>query len=105
MKINKILVFILAVSFLHGTVYAKNDKGHGKDKSLPPGLQKKSQRGQPLPPGWQKKLHKGDILDNSIYVRGEVVVPLGRDGIISINVEGTIIKLHEHNRKILDIIH
>jgi len=78
-----------------------NDK---KDKDLPPGLQKKVDNGQPLPPGWQKKLHRGDILDYDIYDRGRVVVPLDEDGRISIQVEGSIIKLDEKRRKILDIV-
>ena len=103
MKIKNILLCFFAASLLSGVVYAKNDKNHDKGNGLPPGLQKKQQKGKPLPPGWQKKLHKGDILDDSIYVRGEVVVPLGRDGSISINVEGSIIKLHEKTRKIIDI--
>ena len=36
--------------------------------------------------------------------RGKVVVPLGRDGSISIEVEGTIFRLHEKTRKIIDIL-
>ena len=39
------------------SVFAKDDqehKHHKNDKDLPPGLQKKVNRGQPLPPGWQK---------------------------------------------------
>jgi len=97
--IKKLLLILFAMSLINAPVHAKNDK----DKSLPPGLQKKQQKGKPLPPGWQKKLSKGDTLDNSIYVRGKVVVPVGPDGIISINVEGTLLKLHEKTRKIIEI--
>ncbi|MCD8550782.1 MAG: hypothetical protein LRY74_11465 [Shewanella xiamenensis] len=75
-----------------------------RDTGLPPGLQKKVDKGQPLPPGWQKKLHRGDILDYDIYDRGRIVVPLDREGRISIQVEGAIIKLDEKSRKILDIV-
>ncbi|MEN8265285.1 MAG: hypothetical protein ABFR82_17700 [Nitrospirota bacterium] len=64
----------------------------------------KAKKGKELHPGWRKKLSKGDILDNSIYSRGKVVVPLGKDGIISIEVEGTIFKLHEKTRKIIRIL-
>ncbi|PWF64859.1 hypothetical protein CBX96_03575 [Shewanella sp. BC20] len=85
------------------TAFAKHDNDK-KDKDLPPGLQKKVDKGQPLPPGWQKKLRRGDILDYDIYDRGRVVVPIDRDGRISIEVEGSIIKLDEKSRKILDII-
>ena len=80
-----------------------SDKHH--HDGLPPGLQKNAERGKPLPPGWQKKLHRGDILDNDIYVRGRVVVPVGRDGSITIDVDGTLLRLHEKTRKILDILH
>ncbi|NVJ62061.1 MAG: hypothetical protein HWE27_16845 [Gammaproteobacteria bacterium] len=85
-------------------VSAKNDKEKGKNKQLPPGLQKNVERGKPLPPGWQKKLARGDILDRDIYDRGRVVVPLGNDGIISIEVDGTILKLYKNTREIIDII-
>ena len=82
------------------------DKKGGKEKhqSLPPGLQKKVDRGQPLPPGWQKKLSRGDILDESLYVRGAIVIPLNREGILSLNIEGTILRLHDKTRKILEIL-
>ncbi|MBF6057660.1 hypothetical protein [Thiomicrorhabdus heinhorstiae] len=73
-------------------------------KSLPPGLQKNAERGKPLPPGWQKKLRKGDTLGDDIYHRGQVVVPLGKDGSISIKVDNTIIRMMDKTRRILDII-
>jgi hypothetical protein len=97
------MLFVL--SLIAGTAYAKSSKAKNKDKGLPPGLHKKAEKGKPLPPGWQKKLSKGDILDKSIYSRGKIVVPLGKDGTISIEVEGTILKLHEKTRKIIGIVH
>ena len=104
MNIRKMLIMLLAASVIAGPAYAKQDNGKQKVKMLPPGLHKKSERGKPLPPGWQKKLSRGDILDDSIYVRGKIVVPLGKDGTLSIEVEGTIFKLHEKSRKIIDIL-
>lgn len=104
MRIRAIAIIICAVSLVAGTVHAKSNKSKGNDKGLPPGLHNKAEKGKPLPPGWQKKLSKGDILDNSIYAKGKVVVPLGKDGTITIDVEGTILKLHEKTRKIIDII-
>lgn len=104
MKIMKLLITLVAMGLVAGPVYAKNDKGSEKNKSLPPGLHKKFENGKPLPPGWQKKLSKGDILDDSIYARGRVIVPLGIDGSISIEVEGSIFKLHEKTRKIIEIL-
>jgi hypothetical protein len=100
MNITRLLILLFATSLISGPAFAKQDK----EKSLPPGLYKKAERGQPLPPGWQKKLSKGDILDDSIYARGRVVIPVGKDGTISIEVEGTILKLHEKTRKIIEIM-
>jgi hypothetical protein len=105
MNIRKILIMLCALSLVAGPAFAKSNKAKNKSKVLPPGLQKKAEKGKPLPPGWQKKLSKGDILDNSIYSRGKIVVPLGRDGTISIEVEGTILKLHQKTRRIIDILH
>ena len=44
------------------------------------------------------------MLEHDIYDRGRIVVPLDRDGIISIQVEGALIKLDNNSRKILDIV-
>ncbi|MEN8262771.1 MAG: hypothetical protein ABFR82_04865 [Nitrospirota bacterium] len=104
MNIRKILILLFAISLIAGPAYAKSNKAKNKGRGLTPGLHKKAEKGKPLPPGWQKKLSKGDILDNSIYSRGKIVAPLGKDGTISIEVEGTILKLHEKTKKILDVI-
>ena len=100
MNISKTLILFFAASLITGPAFAKQNK----EKSLPPGLYKKAERGHSLPPGWQKKLSKGDILDDSIYARGRVVVPVGKDGTISIEVEGTILRLYEKTRKIIEIM-
>lgn len=101
MKYPYYLTILVSISLLAAApAFAKQ---YGKSGSMPPGVQKKYYGGEPLPPGWQKKLRKGDILDNSIYMRGRVVVPLGKDGSISINVDGTVLRLHETTRRILDI--
>ena len=104
MNIRRLLIMLFALSLIAGSAYAKSDKAKDTGEGLPPGLHKKAEKGKPLPPGWQKKLSKGDIIDNSIYSRGKIVVPLGKDGTISIEVEGTIFKLHEKTRKIIDIV-
>ena len=101
MKSHPYLTILISIAFLAAApALAKNNKNDG---ALPPGLQKNHNQGKPLPPGWQKKLRRGDILDNSIYARGRVVVPLGKDGSISINVEGTVLRLDNKSRRILDI--
>jgi len=102
MKIG-LLVCVLILSLIAGPVLAKNDK-EGKSGTLPPGLQKKVETGKPLPPGWEKKLAKGDILDEDIYARGRVVAPLGKDGTISVEVEGKIFKLYNNTREIIEIL-
>ncbi|MCP8688653.1 hypothetical protein [Marinobacterium sedimentorum] len=43
--------------------FSGESDGQGKHKSLPPGLQKKLDRGGELPPGWQKKVARGEVLE------------------------------------------
>lgn len=105
MSFKNTFVLCLAVGLLANPAFSKNDKNKDKHQSLPPGLEKKYSKGKPLPPGWQKKLSKGDVLDNDIYIRGVVVSPLGKDGIISISVEGSIIKLIEKTHEIIHVAH
>ena len=107
MKIYPVILTVLAVAFITNPAQAfkqNNGKGKGKGKSMPPGLQKKAANGKPLPPGWQKKLSTGDVLSDSLYSRGKVMVPLGKDGSISINIEGTLIKFDDKTRKIIKIL-
>ena len=82
------------------SAFAKPDKHN----SLPPGLAKKAQNGQPLPPGWQKKLHKGDVLQKEIYDEGRVIAPVNSKGIITVEVDGTLLKLYDKTRRIVEII-
>ncbi|WP_417580168.1 hypothetical protein [Nitrincola sp.] len=39
-------------------------------RTLPPGLQQKLDRGGSLPPGWQKKLARGEVMPVDIYRQG-----------------------------------
>ena len=80
------------------------DNYNDNNKSLPPGLQKKAAQGKPLPPGWQKKLAKGDILSRDIFSRGEIISPRDREGRVSVNVDGTVIRVMENTREIIDIL-
>jgi len=75
-----------------------------EDKPLPPGLAKKLEKGQPLPPGWQKKLSAGQFLSDDYYRRGSVLRKPNADGIITIQIEGTVIELFEHSREIVRIL-
>lgn len=93
-------LIVLCVSVASSPAFAKQDK----EKSLPPGLQKKLERTGELPPGWQKKLVKGEVLDLNVYKRGKVVVPVDEDGVVSIQIEDRVIQVMEATREILDIL-
>lgn len=73
-------------------------------KELPPGLQKKAERGGELPPGWQKKLEVGTVLDHDIYRHGVIVKPVDKHGIVTISIEGELIRLMHHSREIVEIL-
>lgn len=75
-----------------------------QDKSLPPGLQKKLEKGQALPPGWQKKLAPGQFLAQDYYQRSRVISRPAAEGIISIQIEDTIIEVFEHSLEIVRIL-
>lgn len=80
-----------------------------KAKSLPPGLQKKVDRGGSLPPGWQKKLTAGEIMPVEVFKIGsplpkELKLPSQPLGVITIAVDGKIVRLAEKTREILDIL-
>ncbi len=86
-------------------------KDKKKDKNLPPGLQKKIERGGQLPPGWQKKLQRGQVLDPLVFAHCEPLesrliarLPAGPAGTITVHVEGRIIRLLEKTREIIDIL-
>jgi len=100
-RVINILVSV-ALALTATQAFAKKDKEKGK--SLPPGLQKKLDRGDKLPPGWEKKLKKGDVLDKEVYSQARVVVPLGKDGAITVNIDGRLLKLREKTREIIDIL-
>lgn len=71
---------------------------------LPPGLEKKVERGQPLPPGWQKKLNYrvGDYFDRELLRYGQVR-DLG-DHRQRIELEDRIYTVIKDTREIIDIL-
>ncbi len=91
---------MILASLIASPVYAKKDKG----KQLPPGLQKKVERGQSLPPGWQKKLAKGEVMDKNVYQQSQVVVPLDSRGLVTIRIEGKLVKLYKATREIVEVL-
>ncbi|MBE01748.1 hypothetical protein [Marinobacter lutaoensis] len=76
----------------------------GHDAGLPPGLQKKVQRGEPLPPGWQKKLHyrRGDHLDRELLRYGRVIDLDGRRQ--RVELEDRVYTILRDTREIVDIL-
>lgn len=81
-----------------------------KPKSLPPGLQKKLDRGGSLPPGWEKKFRKGEVLPLEVYrqchpLPREVVakLPPQPPGTVIITIGGKVARLLAATREILDV--
>jgi hypothetical protein len=95
-----LFITILAFGLAYSPSFAKKDKS----KQIPPGLEKKVECGGELPPGWQKKLKKGEILDQQVYDKGVVIKPVDKDGLITIRVEGKIIKLIKATKEIVDVL-
>jgi hypothetical protein len=86
------------------------EKPGKKSKPLPPGLQKKLARGGSLPPGWQKKIAKSEIMPVEVFkechpLPPEVVVKLPAPpvGVITVTIEGKIVRLLEATHEILDV--
>ncbi|MDH4945112.1 hypothetical protein [Sulfurimonas sp. C5] len=76
-----------------------------ESSSIPYGLQKRSENtGKPLPPGWQKKLKPGAIMDREVYEHGRIVQPLDKDGLLTISVEGKLVRLYQDTREIIEIL-
>lgn len=82
------------------SVLAGADHGGG----LPPGLQKKVERGEPLPPGWQRRLgiERGDHLPDYLYRDGRIVDIDGRRQ--RVEVEDRVYTIIRDTREILDIL-
>ena len=83
---------------------------HPTTSGLPPGLQKKVERGKPLPPGWQKKLARGAHLDDGYYAQGSMLssdllrrLPPPPPGSEILRIEDQIIRLDAATRTILDV--
>jgi hypothetical protein len=100
MYLKYFLTVLIASGLIISPVYAKDDK----PKKLPQGLQKKLERGQELPPGWQKKLVVGERLDKSVYNQGKVVVPLDSRGLLTVSLDGKLVRLVKATREIVEIL-
>ena len=83
----------------------------GEGRSLPPGLQKKLERGGSLPPGWQKKLQRGEVIDRETYRDAERIpdellrrVTGREDAVELLQVGDRILRVAEGRGTILDVI-
>lgn len=90
---------------------AINDSSRREYKSLPPGLQKKLDRGGSLPPGWQKKLQRGEVIDRETYDSAEKLPDellrriTGReDAVELLRVGDRILRVAEGRGTILDVV-
>lgn len=102
MKIVYFISLMISTTLLTAPAVAKNDKE--KHNQLPPGLQKKAAKGKPLPPGWQKKLAKGEILDQEIINHSEIITPVDSRGLVTIRIEGKLVKLYQATREVAEIL-
>ena len=102
MNLKNIIALAVMICLSSTPVLAKKEKD--KNKALPQGLQMKLDRGGSLPPGWQKKLVKGEILEEPIFNHSEVVIPIDSEGMLTVRVEGKLIKLIEATREIVEIL-
>lgn len=98
----------------------KKNKGGGKGRGkgpawkqqggLPPGLQKKLDRGGELPPGWQKKLAAGQVMEKTVYEQAEplpknvfmTLPPQPHDTEI-VTIEDKAVRIIKDTRRILDV--
>lgn len=103
MKILPIIGISFAIAICSLPASANLNNPH-KGKSLPPGIEKKYERTGELPPGWEKKLAVGERLDRDVYDHSSVIVPLGKDGIVTVRIENKVVRLVQATREIIEIL-
>ena len=93
-----------------GRERGKMGKGK-KNKTLPPGLQKKVDREGNLPPGWQRKLNPGDVISPEEYEYSDPIpqtladsLPEQPEGTELIRADDRIFRVLESTREILDVL-
>lgn len=82
-----------------------------QQKALPPGLQKKVERGGRLPPGWQKKLARGEAIPGDVWRYHDPLPPdiLRRlppqpDGVVTVRIDDQIVRVATAGLILLDVI-
>ena len=88
------------------------DKGSGKQKSLPPGLRKKLERGGELPSGWQKKVARGEVIDRELYLMSRDLpedllgrLPRSLDGTSLRQIDDRIFRVIDATNTVLDVFY
>lgn len=99
MKSSFILSSLIISLSLSSPTFAKHDK----EKKLPPGLQKKLQRGGELPPGWKKKLAEGHILERGLYDKAHILSPIDINGHEIIRLDDTTMRVLRATGEIIHI--
>lgn len=95
---------LLASALLSTPVMAHDHKGNPSTGNLPPGLQKKIERGGELPPGWRDKVRIGDRIDRDIYRYRHVLRDADDRGIATIQLGYRILRVIEDTREIIEIL-
>ena len=91
--------------------HGSGDSKQHKKKKLPPGLQKKLERGGELPPGWQTKVTRGEVLDEELLSHAQPLpddlrnsLPILQDGTEMRRIGDKIVRIMEGNGTVLDVI-
>jgi hypothetical protein len=86
------------------------NRGSGKPRRLPPGLEKKVGRGGALPPGWQKKCIVGEIMPAEVYERCRPLppdlvlrLPPAPEPTVTVAIGGKVVRLLQATLEILDV--
>lgn len=98
-------------AFFGGDERNSQGKVPKKQKSLPPGLVKKSDRGGELPPGWQRKLARGEVVDAKLYLSAHSVpsslldrLPIDQRTEEIIRIQDKVIRMTRGDGTIIDVI-
>lgn len=79
-------------------------------RDLPPGLQRRLDRGDDLPPGWRRKVERGELLEQDQVRHGRRIdeelrrrLPRQPDGTVLLETEDQVIRVLETTGEVLDV--
>ncbi len=82
----------------------------GGQRSLPPGLQMRLERGGDLPPGWQRKVERGEVIDSELIRQARVSQDLRRrlprqaEDTQIVELEDQVVRVEETTGLVLDVL-